>query len=84
LIEKFHSFTFPPVIPRQRDCILSGEESRRMPPDLGIDGILLYNPGHSSDHVSLLMDDGTLYCGEAFMNAGWSNFLGKKYYPVYA
>ncbi|HME56354.1 MAG TPA: MBL fold metallo-hydrolase [Candidatus Lokiarchaeia archaeon] len=82
--EHFHPFTFPPLKPREKDFIIHGQDPVAFPEEIGIVGQFLYTPGHSSDSISILLPGGELFCGDLFMNARWSNLLGKKLYPVYA
>jgi len=46
------------------NVVISFEDSRRVLGDIGIDGEILPTPGHSSDSVSLLLDDGSAFTGD--------------------
>jgi endoribonuclease LACTB2 len=46
------------------NVVISFEDSRRVLGDIGIDGEILPTPGHSSDSVSLLLDDGSTFTGD--------------------
>ena len=44
--------------------IIAIEESRSFLQELGIDGEMIYTPGHSDDSISLWLDDGSLLVGD--------------------
>jgi ribonuclease/clavin/mitogillin len=46
------------------NVIISFEESRRFLGQIGVPGEILHTPGHSSDSVSLLLDDGAVFTGD--------------------
>lgn len=47
------------------NCIIvSGEESRNLLKDLGIDGELVHTPGHSDDSISLVIDHNCAFTGD--------------------
>ncbi len=63
---------FPPYAPRHNDIIIADEGDSAVR-DIGISGSILFTPGHSADSISLLMDDGTLFSGDAAANRfNWS------------
>ncbi len=43
---------------------LKFEESRKFLKDLGLDGEIIPTPGHSDDHVTLILDDGSVFTGD--------------------
>ncbi len=52
--------------------ILVEEDNNELLRTLGIPGEILVTPGHSPDSISLLLDDGSCFCGDAAMNLpGW-------------
>jgi glyoxylase-like metal-dependent hydrolase (beta-lactamase superfamily II) len=53
--------------PTEEGRIFDGS-SRRLPEETGLDGVLLHTPGHTSDSISLLLDDGRLFCGDLASN----------------
>lgn len=59
---------FPPLAAEFEDrCMIVCDENRtEMERMLG--GTILETPGHTVDSISLLLDDGTLFCGDAAMN----------------
>jgi glyoxylase-like metal-dependent hydrolase (beta-lactamase superfamily II) len=72
--------TFEPFELRERD-ILVEERTRGLPPETGIEGFLLQTPGHSSDSISLLRNDGTLFCGD--LAASFLNWAGAHHATLF-
>lgn len=77
----FHRhFRFPPLILGESDSILTGDD-----PDLlkriGIDGKILYTPGHSRDSISVILADGSAVVGDVAMN--FLRFTGVGHRPIY-
>ena len=71
---------FPPIdLPR--NCILLKNETLLIPPDFGIAGRVIHTPGHTSDSISLVLADGTVFCGDALMNNPIFQLLGTRYRP---
>ena len=63
IFAKEKNSSFVPI--RDEDVrIVATSESRAFLKDLGIDGEILYTPGHSDDSVSLYLDDGTIFVGD--------------------
>lgn len=58
------TFSFSPVLLRAKDVIIKDNDNALLR-SLGINGKILYTPGHSLDSISVLLDDGTLFCGDA-------------------
>jgi glyoxylase-like metal-dependent hydrolase (beta-lactamase superfamily II) len=61
------TLTFPPFILRPQDLLLTGDENALLR-ELGIPGQVLYTPGHCIDHLSLVLDSGEAFCGDAAAN----------------
>ncbi len=57
--------------------IIAGSKSLHLH-DLGIPGTILMLPGHTSDSIGLILDNGYMFCGDAAMNG----FLSKSRHPV--
>ncbi|MBP3255593.1 MAG: MBL fold metallo-hydrolase [Clostridia bacterium] len=67
--------------------IISCEESRKFLNELGIDGEIIYTPGHSDDSISLILDEGIVLVGDLYdlnsasefndekINNSWKNIL---------
>jgi glyoxylase-like metal-dependent hydrolase (beta-lactamase superfamily II) len=78
--DKNWTHRFPPYSPRPEDRAIAGSARLR---DLGIglDGTIYPTPGHTDDSVSLVMDDGTCYCGDAAAN--FFRFAGTRKCVIY-
>lgn len=63
IFEKDPRVRFTPI-DDSKVTIVPIEESRKALSRLGIDGEVLYTPGHSDDSVSLLLDSGELFVGD--------------------
>lgn len=74
------SLSFPPVYLRCTDIIVDGDDDKVLR-DIGIQGKILYTPGHTIDSISVLLDEGTLFCGDAAMS--WPLWAGIKYCTIF-
>jgi hydroxyacylglutathione hydrolase len=79
-LEPTWTHSFPPFRARPHDRII--EAPMRLS-DLGLDleGSLLATPGHTEDSLSVVMDDGTCFCGDAAAN--FMQFAGARYCVVF-
>lgn len=68
----FHGKNYPYVPIAQNDnLILKLEDSRKFLAGIGLNGEILYTPGHSDDSVTLILDEGFAFTGDlhpSFMN----------------
>lgn len=81
LFELFHQdFKYPPLRIGDGDIVVSEEDDEFLK-SIGIEGEIVYTPGHSRDSISVLMADGSAFVGDAAMN--FLNFCGIKYRPIY-
>ncbi len=80
LFEGFHDFGFPPVILSENDIILNGDNHELLK-KLGIDGSILYTPGHTSDHLAIVLANGNAFVGDVAMN--FLKFTGIKRRPIF-
>ncbi len=46
------------------DLVLKFAESRKFLASLGVNGEIIPTPGHSDDHVTLILDDGSAFTGD--------------------
>jgi glyoxylase-like metal-dependent hydrolase (beta-lactamase superfamily II) len=46
------------------NIVLKFEESRKFLTGLGLEGEIIATPGHSDDHVTLILDDGSAFTGD--------------------
>jgi len=81
IFELFHrEFTFSPVISDQNDIIVDGDDEKVLR-SIGVDGKILYTPGHTEDSMTVLLDNGKAFVGDAVMN--FLKFTGTGYRPIY-
>lgn len=64
IFEKDKKSKFTPI--NTEPLIISCEKSRKFLSDLGIDGEIIYTPGHSDDSISLILDDGIAIVGDLY------------------
>jgi glyoxylase-like metal-dependent hydrolase (beta-lactamase superfamily II) len=77
----FHKeFNFPPLRLSERDILIEGDNDSFLK-GIGIDGIILYTPGHTRDSVSVLLSDGSAFVGDAAMN--FLRWTGVGHRPIY-
>jgi len=74
-------FTYPPLALSHQDTVVAGDTPGLLD-DIGIDGEILYTPGHSSDSISVVLSDGSAFVGDAAMN--FLNFCRIRYRPIFA
>jgi len=77
----FHKkFKFPSVKIDKSDIVVRGNNSTIMR-EIGINGDILYTPGHTPDSISLCMDNGDVFCGDVAMN--FMKIAGTQFRPIY-
>ena len=74
--------TFPPLRLAERDIVIDGDNDEFLK-GIGIDGIILHTPGHTStrDSISVLLSDGSAFVGDAAMN--FLRWTGVGHRPIY-
>jgi glyoxylase-like metal-dependent hydrolase (beta-lactamase superfamily II) len=72
--------TFDAFELRAHDVVFEGS-SLRLPEETGLGGIVLHTPGHTSDSISLLLDDGRLFCGD--LAANFLNWAGAHHATLF-
>jgi hydroxyacylglutathione hydrolase len=77
---KILNHKYPPLNVRKDDIILHNDSPKTLL-DLGLDGELISAPGHSSDSISIVLDDGNAIVGDVAMNL--LNFGETKYRPFF-
>ena len=81
LFELFHrKFRFPPLILDENDIVLMGDDLD-LPKSIGVDGRILYTPGHSCDSISVILSDGSAFVGDVAMN--FLRLTGIRHRPIY-
>jgi len=79
-LDKSWTHRFPPYIKREND-ILVHAPTRLADLGLSLEGAIHPTPGHTDDSISLVMDDGECYCGDAAAN--FFRFAGTKRCVIY-
>jgi glyoxylase-like metal-dependent hydrolase (beta-lactamase superfamily II) len=74
------TLTFPPFALRKKDVLLNSNDTHVLR-HLGIAGTILYTPGHCIDHVSMILDTGETFCGDAA--ASFLLWAGTRYCTVF-
>ncbi len=74
------TLAFPPFQIRATDILVSGDDNQLLR-DFGLPGQVLYTPGHCVDHISLVLDSGEAFCGDAA--ADMLRWAGTKYCTVF-
>lgn len=80
LFDKRWTHTFPPYATRQHDVMVHQDVSLREI-GIGLDGKIIETPGHSTDSISVILDDGDSIVGDAAAN--FLRFAGTKYCIIY-
>ena len=84
LFNHFHQFKFPSVFLTDNDIIIRGKnDDTEILKNLGINGRIIYTSGHTKDGISVLLSDGSVFCGDNAMNAWYFNIFGIKKRPIY-
>ncbi len=77
----FHrSFIYPSVTVTEKDIVLSGDDFSLLE-KLGINGRIVYTPGHTRDSISVILNNGFSFVGDVAMN--FLNICGIKYRPLF-
>jgi len=70
-------------------------DSAKLLNDLGIDGEIIYTPGHSEDSISLILDNGSVFVGDLYdlksaitfndekINNSWNKILSHNISKIY-
>ncbi len=73
-------FKFPPLVLTERDVVVDGDDANLLR-GIGVDGEIVHTPGHTQDSISVVMSDGSVFCGDAAMN--FLQFAGVRHRPIY-
>ena len=71
---------FPPVEPQEGDILVQGDDNEILR-SLGVPGKIMHTPGHTPDSITLLLDDGSCFCGDAATS--FALWLGTRYCCFY-
>lgn len=80
LMGLFHEYSYPPIGLSKKDLIINGDNHSILK-KIGIDGKILYTPGHTDDHQALVLSDGYAFAGDIAMN--FLRFAGLKRRPIF-
>lgn len=76
----FHQeYNFPPLTLTPRDIVIEGDNDSLLK-GIGVDGVILHTPGHSSDSISVVLSDGSAVVGDAAMN--FLRWTGMGHRPI--
>ncbi len=75
-----HRYIFPPVTVRDSDMVVTGDDDTILR-TIGVKGKVLYTPGHNDECISVVLDDGSAFVGDAAMNM--FGFLGARHRPPF-
>lgn len=93
IFEKNNNINFNPI--NTEPVIISCEQSREFLRALGIDGEIIYTPGHSDDSISLILDNGSAFVGDLYdlksaitfndekINNSWNKILSHNISKIY-
>jgi glyoxylase-like metal-dependent hydrolase (beta-lactamase superfamily II) len=74
------TLSFPPFRLRESDILLTGSDNHVLR-RLGVSGQALHTPGHTIDHLALVLDSGEAFCGDAA--ASFLLWAGTHYCTVF-
>ena len=93
IFEKNKNINFNPIC--TEPLIISCNDSRNFLNDLGINGEIIYTPGHSDDSISLILDEGIALVGDLYdlnsaitfndekINNSWNKILSHNISKIY-
>ncbi len=74
--KQWQTHAFPPYLCRESDILIHGETNLD-DADIRLSGTVIETPGHTADSISLLLEDGSCFVGDAAANM--PRFMGTKY-----
>lgn len=77
LMKPFVKYKYPPISINNSDIIIDTDTNNNVLRNIGISGKIILTPGHSSDSISVLLDNGTAYVGDLAMNMRSMKLIGK-------
>ncbi|MDZ4158980.1 MAG: MBL fold metallo-hydrolase [Anaerolineaceae bacterium] len=72
--------TYPPYEFKTGDITVAADDAKLLR-CLGIEGEIVFTPGHCSDSISVLLDDGSAFVGDSAMN--FLQMAGIHHRPIY-
>jgi len=79
LFSLIREHTYPGYTLKEDDVVIQRDESRLLK-EIGVDGEILYTPGHTDDSITVLMSNGDAFVGDAAMN--FLGFCRIRYRPI--
>jgi glyoxylase-like metal-dependent hydrolase (beta-lactamase superfamily II) len=81
---KFSSrtWTYNPVAITGDDIIVD-DDNHEVLKRIGIDGKILYTPGHTEDSISVILSDGSVFLGDLAMNPLYFMICRNRYRPIW-
>lgn len=76
------SLNFPSVRFTKNDYIINGDDFELLK-KIGIDGKILYTPGHTDDSISVLLSDDSAIVGDVAMNPFYLKICSNRYRPMW-
>ncbi len=81
LFSLFHGgFTFPPLVVKESDVIVMDNHCDFLR-KIGIQGNIICTLGHYKDSISVVLEDGNAFVGDAVMN--FLHICGIRHRPIY-
>ena len=80
ILSRYQHPIFPPIHPPDKSIFIT-DDSLDVFANFGFQGNLIHTPGHTSDSISLILKDGTAFCGDALMNNPLFQLLGTCHQP---
>lgn len=84
LTKPFIKYSYTPISITNSDIIIDTDADDSILRSIGVLGKIVLTPGHSSDSISVLLDNGTVYVGDLAMNLKCMKRLGKMPIPIEA
>lgn len=84
IAKPFIKYNYPPISINSSDIIIDSDIDDSILRSIGTMGKIVLTPGHSSDSISVLLDNGSAYVGDLAMNFKSMKRLGKIPIPIEA
>lgn len=84
LTKPFIKYKYPPISINNNDIIINSNINDSILRSIGVSGKIISTPGHSSDSISVLLDNGTAYVGDLAMNISSMKLIAKVPLPIEA
>ena len=79
-VDKNNNLKFPPYLVRDNDILVTGD-TRLKEIGIELDGTIIGTPGHSMDSISVALDDGDCFTGDAAAN--FLQFAGTNFCIIF-